>query len=88
MAVDRDSRPDPRLVFMHDSEPFLEREVNSGKEAGIWSCAERAVADFAQRKSRSVLGVSAFVSFSFPEMVLMLLWRLVVLPFPGDVFSI
>ena len=82
MAVHPDSTPDSRVVFMHDSEPFLEREVNSAKEAGMWSRAERAVADFAQQR---VLGVSALIGFLTPETVLT---RPRHLAFLGDVFSI
>ncbi|KAF5378137.1 hypothetical protein D9615_007523 [Tricholomella constricta] len=36
--------PDPRLVFMHDSEPFLDREAHSIREARIWNMAEQTVA--------------------------------------------
>ncbi|KAF8057430.1 hypothetical protein FPV67DRAFT_1430191 [Lyophyllum atratum] len=34
---------DPRLVFMHDSEPFLDREAHSIREARIWKMAEQRV---------------------------------------------
>ncbi|KAG5643746.1 hypothetical protein DXG03_009680 [Asterophora parasitica] len=36
--------PDARLVFMHDSEPFLDREAHSIREARIWKMAEQTVA--------------------------------------------
>ncbi|RDB22325.1 hypothetical protein Hypma_010492 [Hypsizygus marmoreus] len=42
------STQDPRLVFMRDSEPFLDREAHSVREADIWKRAERTVA---QQKS-------------------------------------
>ncbi|KAH0580266.1 hypothetical protein H2248_001782 [Termitomyces sp. 'cryptogamus'] len=37
------SKVDPRLVFMSDSEPFLDREAHSTREACIWRMAEEAV---------------------------------------------
>ncbi|KAG6816060.1 hypothetical protein H0H87_008892 [Tephrocybe sp. NHM501043] len=37
------SKVDPRLVFMGDSEPFLDREAHSLREARIWRMAEQAV---------------------------------------------
>lgn len=36
--------PDPRLVFLGDSEPFLGREAHSRREDNIWKLAERTVA--------------------------------------------
>ena len=35
--------PDPRLVFLGDSEPFLDREAHSRREDDIWKLAERTV---------------------------------------------
>lgn len=34
---------DPRLVFLGDSEPFLDREAHSRREENIWKLAERVV---------------------------------------------
>ena len=88
MSVHPDSTPDPRVVFMHDSEPFLEREINSAKESRIWSRAERAVADFTRRRSRRVLGVFALISFLPLKRCSRRSGVLLFPPFPGDVFSI
>ncbi|KAF9466705.1 hypothetical protein BDZ94DRAFT_1250563 [Collybia nuda] len=35
--------PDPRLVFLKESDPFRDREAHSGREADIWKQAEHTV---------------------------------------------
>ncbi|KAF8880204.1 hypothetical protein BD779DRAFT_1102271 [Infundibulicybe gibba] len=42
-VLQRLTKPDPRLVFIHDPEPFLDRGAHSLREEMIWELAKQAV---------------------------------------------
>ena len=57
--------PDPRLVFLGDSEPFLDREAHSRREDDIWKLAERTVS-----RQRSCTGLFLPPLLHFLELTL------------------
>jgi hypothetical protein len=63
--------PDPRLVFLGDSEPFLDREAHSRREDNIWKLAERTVAQ--QRLYAGLLFYYLSLSLSLRPIVAYLL---------------